>query len=504
MKTKSSKGKSPRKAFDDVLKKLDEEDMRRFISDYSKRQRDFINNFLSYFPHKIDMGMREKYEMIVESAFKDAEEKGSYGLLIDPDKAAKALKPVYAFLDTLQKSAIDAPYEAFVASTIVIEEFALLYEDFQEVGADEHSDNLIYQATEILQALSSSSQVPYEFKDEMFNYIVDEMSDDYLDMEGISLQLLEIAGTLCHEENNDKFLEAINTKIGRISDYRKDKFIKLKIDFYKKHSMLEKAQETIKMNIDEYPIRDIAIKEALEESDFILAVRLAKEGIDQYKNENLRGIVARYEDKLLEIYEKADDHKNAAALAEQLFKQEYKPRYYRTLKKYYDQALWEEKVEEIRGELMRQHGKHNYKQIYLDTLAFIYIEEKRLDDLYRLLELNPYLLVLNQYAFHVREKHSREVLEMYRPLLYDFARDNMGRKKYMELAGLLQTLSRDFIGGEEFIGEIVDRLIQMYVKRPAMIEELAGLKSAVMRQNSKNKVQKVKSQQTVFSFETDE
>jgi len=77
---------------------------------------------------------------------------------------------------------------------------------------------------------------------------------------------------------------------------------------------------------------------------------------------------------------------------------------------------------------------------------------------------------------YTKEIYSTEILNIYRPIILQRAENNMSRKHYQELASLLQRLSKNFIGADEFVGKLINEFKHKYAKRPAMMQELSKVK----------------------------
>ncbi len=219
--------------FTQVLNSLSEKEMKSFINKYCKTNKAMVNKFISMFAHKIEGNCQKKFNIIVDNSIEALLNRRSR-FIINPSKANNALRPIFKLLKEEQNSYHEKPYESFVLIKILFFYFSDLIEDFYEVHKFDLIDELFIEIINLLSSIYHSKTTPYEFKEELFTYILDKAREDYCDKISyygrylVDLNLVRILSEDMETEKKDKIIELIDYKISYKSDDKKERFIKLK------------------------------------------------------------------------------------------------------------------------------------------------------------------------------------------------------------------------------------------------------------------------------------
>lgn len=492
-----------KKIFTQILKGLNEKELREFISKYCKTNTAMQNKFLTHFSNKIEAKSEEKYQMIIDNSIKACSNLRGY-FLIDPKKTNSALKPLYKLLEKEKVSYHQKPYESFVFARLILENFGELYESFYEVQDSDKVDNLFYETIELLNSICAADTTPYEFKEEIFEDLLVLAQEPYFNKSssyydaGVDLDLLRMASSLCTEEDNQQVIEIIDRKIKIKDEYDKRNFIELKIEFLKKQKLDDKLSETIDENMDQEDVRNMVIDVALQNSDIEKAIGLIKGGIELFKKKRHSGIVVKYEKKLLEVYKKNKMENEYLSLLWTLYREDFSGEFYDLLKKCYSKIEWEKELLKIINEIKREHSKESFVYGLSEKLADIYVKEKMPDELFTLIKENDYFNFLESYGKYCKDSYSSELLYMYESYINEQLGYKNTRKQYAQLADILKKLSTTYTGGKEFVGKVYRSIKQRYANKPALLEEMLILNYLETNAEKENKKTIVKEQKALF------
>ena len=219
--------------FTQILNNLSEKEMKTYINKYCKTNKAMVNKFISLFAHKIEGNCEKKFNIIIDTAIEACLNRKSR-FVIDPRKTNSALRPVFKILKEEQNSYHEKPYESLVLVQIIIKNFVGLIEYFYVVHKFDIIDDLFIQTLDLLKSIYHSNTTPYEFKDEIFDYVLKISQEEifntfstYMDM-NIDLRLLKIVTSLNDNEKNIKILELVEKKIGLKKENSKEKIEKFK------------------------------------------------------------------------------------------------------------------------------------------------------------------------------------------------------------------------------------------------------------------------------------
>lgn len=222
------------------------------------------------------------------------------------------------------------------------------------------------------------------------------------------------------------------------------------------------AEEFISTNIQYDGIRSIAIRNALDKGNFNRAESLCRDKINS--TDRSYHWTREWYDMLFEIYEKSEDKKQQAQLAQDLLINKHDTKYYPILKQLLtEKGLWETEYPSLLVKLA-QNMPYN---MYMGILS-------KEGETQRLLEQ---LITHPSEVFTYGKQLSRDFpAETYALCLDEIrkqAAEADNRIKYKQVCGNIKKLF-DY-GGNNVVSRIIEELKAKYPRRPAMIEELDWL-----------------------------
>lgn len=498
--------KDSKKIFNQIFKGLSEKELREFINKHC-RTNAMESKFLTHFSHKIEGKAEEKFQVLIDNSIKACiDNRGHF--LINPSKTNSALKPLYKMLEKEKNAYHQKPYESYLLAKLILENFADLYIDFYEVYDIEKLDNLFYEALELIDAICQSSTTPHEFKDEVANELLALSTEPYFDKIsseydcGVDLDLLTIVSKMITIDESAKLMEIIDEKIKKKDKYTRREFIEFKLEVLEKYQMYDALTATIEENMNEENVRDIAIENALNQKNIDKAIEYIQEGIALFTSQDLRGLVSKYEKKLLNVYKNNQMKEKYLSLLWRLYKVGYSGEYYDFLAKEHSEKEWKEHYEDIIDEIKTTYAKGRYAYDVSEKLADIYVKEKMNDALFLLIKEDQSFGYLKKYGRLCREKYSTEILAMYEVFLLRSVERKGTRKEYAQYANLINNLVTVFDGGEEMARKMHMQIKQKYANRPALLEEMSILdylgSSFVSSASQKSKKSVVKEHKSLF------
>lgn len=214
------------------------------------------------------------------------------------------------------------------------------------------------------------------------------------------------------------------------------------------------------LELDEF--REIAVKNAMTEQDFALAERLCKEAL--LKNDNgYYGRPSRFFYYLEQIYETTDNIENLIATSRAIL-MKGDTAYFRKLKSLYEKlGVWEQEKEPLWSELPRKIGI----QYYMVLLS----QENELELLLEQVKLNK--SYITDFGKQLAVKYPDQAYQIYEEYIYDQADQANDRRKYRQVCSYLKSMVE--AGASNRARTIFNRLNELYLRRPAMLDELAKL-----------------------------
>ena len=232
----------------------------------------------------------------------------------------------------------------------------------------------------------------------------------------------------------------------------------------------EKADDTIRQYLYLSEIREMEVKKLMEREQYDEAVRLLDEGIELSKKEEYDGTTGKWLKLKLKIFERTNRTSEVIDTCRLLFiSGREQLEYYHKLKTLIPKEQWKVFLDEM----MKEVPFNGYFSFDRNVEAEIYVEEKEDERLFHLLSSAGFgqLEALMQYAHHLKNSHSEQLIDMYISILIDYAERNIGRKYYEQIARALLCM-QELNGGKVAVKQLVEDFRTIYKRRSAMMEEL--------------------------------
>lgn len=270
----------------------------------------------------------------------------------------------------------------------------------------------------------------------------------------------------------DKALELIDKLlVERKESWGLFEIVLRKVDLLQRMGEQQKADETITQYLYLPEIREKEVERLMRDGQYTQTISLLDEGIRVAEKQEHGGTIHTWKEKKMEVYEKMNNKTAVIDICRQLFiSTNGDLQYYKKLKGLIPATKWKEFLKS-----MMQDTK------FYDSFSFsgskkadIYVCEKDNDSLFHLLESagRDQLTALMQYASHLRETHSGQLLVMFYTQLKEYAAANLGRNHYEYIAKVLKIMQK-LQGGDKAVRQLVAEFRIIYKRRSAMMQELS-------------------------------
>jgi hypothetical protein len=462
-----------KEAWKDIADNIPESELRGFIKNYAAKNMDFRKDLSIHFSQFGNYDNSGIYKQTVESIFYTA---GGRTGFIDYSHAYAAMRPIN---DLLYKAEILTEASNFKEAFSIISAIAPECIDNIDFIDDSSGEcgGAINQSFEIFSKIMELSD-DQTFKNEVFDWLLlqaeNKKYDDYGCADVLEPVFFHAAQTPEQIKNAFDFIESrlklCQDEDDWSSNYRRQKYLKYKVDLYLKSDEPEKADKIIYDNIRLEDFRKIIVDRNLKNKNFTESIKLINEGIQIAENDELTGVVTNWKKQLLQIYQEMKDIKNVRKFACELFLSGWNEiSYYRILK-----GTWKkEDAESEREKIIEKLSKKNrgFRNSYFpDSVAQLFIEEKMWSRLFEAVKNNPMIHALLTYSQYLKDDFSEELIEMYIPAIEKYAENNTGRSAYKDIINYLYKMS-ELRGGKEKAVSLMKTLLNTYKNRPAMKDE---------------------------------
>lgn len=463
---------------------IDSEVLAAFVCEYAATHADFSEAMRQRFiPAKNGTHPSIDYSKGIQECFTSSYRKpSSYNRYSDYEESDL---DVYAVSSQLDKYLDKA---TFLLEQKSYEEVAsIVLQIFRSIGecCDEDEEYAIYDqeylftnacktAAALLLQLAENAEVPQSLKDN----ILDELCD---------MTTLEAYCSYCIYEM-DKLVDDFNRisqtkeeavkRIDKIllekkpNDYRIGQLVEQKIGFLRELSRTEEAEEVMEKYLHLPSIREIKIRQLLDEKMYEAALQTIDQGIEIAQKLNNQGTLFSWKKAKLNIYQQTCNIPQIIVAAKEMFISDgEKMESYRLLKRYISAEEWKPFLKSLMEQAAL--GSHSFWGASIE--ATIYVEEKDEEQLMRFLREtlpNRQIDALQNYASHLKEMHSAEILALYAQRIQEYAEQNIGRNHYEHVASVLRTM-QEFKEGTKAVDELVQLFRLKYKKRSAMMEVLS-------------------------------
>ncbi len=459
---KKKRRKSVTQQVKEILDKVSHEDLKKFIQEQCKRDKQFRNLFLSGFAHLNEEQTKAFYQQQIRSLVNSLA--GRHGFIDwhHMKLLKKGLEPV---IDASIKQFKNKNYKnAIAVCTALIEEME------EVINACDDSDGymgfILEHAFTILRDIAGR-KIPEEIRKKLFDYCITSFKKDMFKGWDWHISLLELAFELAaHEDEADTIISCLDTMDGK---YERDIARAFQLEVISKFKDAEEVRKFMNDHIENPSIRKAAIKKAMADENFEEAIRLCKDGIEYNKKES-PGLIKTWYDWLLKIAQAQNDREKIIEYARFLFIDNFSAEqdYYQILKQEVEQNAWNDFLE---GMIKDISAKGNWRD--KDLLRQIYIREKWWDRLLLFLKEHPSLLNIEIDEKYLAKRYPQELVELYAANLVNYLNRNTGRKHYQTVCRYLRRMKK--LGGSEKVNELIEYFKETYPKRRALMEELRGV-----------------------------
>ena len=207
-------------------------------------------------------------------------------------------------------------------------------------------------------------------------------------------------------------------------------------------------------------VRELEIQEDIERGELDEAVRILQESKEL--DSGYPGLVARYSEQLISIYEIQSDEK---AYKEELLYYvlecpQHDLAHIRKLKAVCTDTEWEQRREQI------LQSRNSYSVLYPFMES-----EGMYERMLECLKKEDFIFNVDKYEKVMKEKFPEQVRDMYISYVHKEAERVSDRKRYRELMQYLKKIRR-YPGGKEKAAEIAENWRALYYRRRAMMDEM--------------------------------
>jgi uncharacterized Zn finger protein len=458
--TKKKKNKTVSQQLKEVLDKVSHQDLKKFIQEQSKMDKQFRNLFLSSFAHLNESQSKEFYQKQIKSVLNSATDRHGFIGWHEMKYLEQGIDPIITIAEKQleSKSYLNTIY----ICTALMEEMteAIQYSD----DSNGSIGGIIDSSYEMLYDIATKD-ISVDIKTELFNYCITAFKKRLFDGWDWHTGILNIAYELIdNEDNADIIIKCLDTING---EYEKERAQSFKLDIISKYKDAEEVQKFIDKHITNSSIRNTEIEKAVNNKDFEKAIILCKDGIE-YDKKDKPGIVKKWYNWLLKIAQSQNNKLKIIEYSRYLFIDNFHPEqdYYQLLKQEIEPNRWKDFLEDIIKEITPKGGwKYN------GLVREIYINEKWWDRLFLLLKENTSLENIESNEKYLSKDYSQELVQLYSERLIKYVDRFMGRNHYQTACRYLRRMKK--LGGNEKVNELIEYFKVTYPKRKALLDELS-------------------------------
>lgn len=456
---KKKKIKSINQQIKELLKIISHKELKEFIQENSKKDRNFRNYFLASFGHLSQNQSKEFYQKQIHSILQTAAGRNGW---ISWNGMKYVLNATEPFLENADKYLANHNFEnVFFISTALLEE---MIEAF-EYGDDSNGD-LGYFVESGMELLSKLTQekLPKTLKKEIFEYCISAFNQKLFDGWDWHLGMLHIAYNLIEKESDANILLNCLDTVNEGYERERTQFFKLKL--LRKFKDKKEVEKFINKHISNSLIRTTEIEKAFADKNFERVIKLSKDGI-KCDEKDKPGLVKDWYNWLLKVAQVQKDTPKIIEYSRFLFIDNFyaEQDYYQILKDHIEEKDWHSFLEEIIKEITSKNRWPDTKLI-----RKIYIKEEWWDRLFLMLKQNLFLENIQYNEQYLAKDYSPELIELYSERIIHYVEKNIGRKHYQTACRYLRRMKK--LGGNDKVNELIERFRKQYPKRRALIDEL--------------------------------
>ncbi len=464
--TKKTTKPSEMEQVDKILHLLPHEELKAFVRDYCKKDKQVRGQFLfSYMDLCVEQ--KELYSKQIQALIKSYS--GRYGFIEYRD-AANLGRSVCGLLD----EAADWPQRGKTAQAIYLAEATI--EKMADVinNTDDSSGEIggcISTATQMLADLAESGLVS-PLREELFQWAIKQSKSKTLQGWDWHFEVIRIAIDLIQSPQEKEQLLRILKKIQTCDEnsWNYQQILNLRLQIIRKTENEEAAIRFMEANLSNPTFRKLLIEKALSEKNYPQVEKLANEGIKQ-DEKSKPGLAADWKNYLLTMYLQTGDKEQIIRLARYFLLQYYsrhQPRqyYYDLLKSLISEEQWAAYVDGIIAEICQENKYGAFQPV-----AEIYIWEKQWDKLLAWIRQYPDFYHIEQTEPYLKEMYPQELAALYQDTILKYLESNTGREHYQKCCQYIRRIIK--LGARPMAMELITQLQTQYRNRRALLEELS-------------------------------
>ncbi len=471
--------------FDDLLLVVDLEELRDFVRQCKKEDRQFGERFMLHFAEKDpNIDVKAKYEGLVRQMVRQHSDRG----FMNYRQTFAFSKDVKSVLLTAEKAVAQKRFlEAFTIGRVLCQELMEVIQSCDDSAGNIGGD--MAGSIAIFEAIAASPTVSPELLENMYGHFESLLANKiWFEFGDFGYDLLNVAESIAPRVAPERYLRfldlLIKTHQGKYTNYRQEFFKKTKIRFLQSIGREKEAEALVAENMEIVEVRRGVVNKAIASKDFTRAKQLVKGGIQVANDKQHPGTVRQWEELLLQIARLEKDIETERQLARKFtFDQGgVNEQYYNAWKATYPPSEWPSFIEshiqaviKAETEKPRKFAWDDLPNALFNKLAPIYILEGQWERLLRLVPENPGKSVLSTIHPHLSARYPAEMLAFYLPMLEEMGDKASNRGEYQNLAEKMKKIAKDIKDSKEAIQKLAKRLIAKYPRRPAMVEELGRL-----------------------------
>jgi len=465
--------KSTEETFEQMISRMPREDLNAIITDYAGQEPDIVDYISARRTIKASSSDKEEYRQIVQDAV-DAV-RGRHGY-IGYWQASRAVNGAEMVLDKAQEFlGKQKPARALPIYQCVLEEMVPLLQE-----ADDSNGSIGDVIGWAFQGLSECAQQAKDakeagFRKELLEYLLKECGHKrYEGWSDWRWEFLAIAGEVVQtpkeQENLFNRIDEVENKYGYKGDwprYDYERATVIKMAVIERLGTKGDTEAFLNQHLDCTPLREHAIERARKRKDYILAKKLALDGLTQDKARGLPGLINKWEQHLLNIAEAQKDHPEIKKYALRLFLDSNDFTFYERYKRCFTNKEWPQEAQNIINRIRHSKDGRNYAL----TLPQIYIREEHWQDLMDYVRESNSPGTLEEFTKYLAPHFPEELAKVYEKVIIEKLAPQMGRGNYQYLCRFLRRFRK--MGYKDRVTKIVAELTEKYRNRPAMLEELS-------------------------------
>jgi len=456
---KKERRKSVTEQVEEVLGKISHHDLKEFIQEQSKTDKQFRNLFLSSFAHLNENQSKEFYQKQIKSIVNSATDRHGFIGWHEMKYLEQGIDPIVTIAEK-QFESQNYLNAFFICSALMEEMFEAM--DFSD-DSDGSIGGIIESSFGMLNDIAARD-LQNDIKNELFNYCIAAFEKPLFDGWDWHLDMLRIAYKLVENEDEaDRIIKCLDKVNG---EYEKERAQSFKLEIISEYKDKKEVQKFIDKHIANSSIRNREIARAVENNEFEKAIKLCEDGI-KYDKKDKPGLVKDWCNWLLKIAQVQNNTSKIIEYARFLFIHNFHPEqdYYQILKQKVEPNKWRDFLEVIIKEITPKDG---WK--YDELVRKIFINEEWWDRLFLLLKQNVSLQNIENNEKYLSEDYSQELIQLYGERLVKYVDRYVGRNHYQTACRYLRRMK--ILGATEQVDTLIETFRKQYPQRRALMDEL--------------------------------